>query len=142
MDGADPYETLPTFQFGGGGALADALAALVLRGLKSATCTTLAEYQEKGEAIPTPGERFVMLDSRGVPLGVIETVAIEVQPAGAVDEAFARDEGEGDRTLSYWRQAHKRYFAGQGRALTNETLLVCERFKLVHIFAADLEGSH
>ena len=140
MAGDATHGGLPSFQFGGGGALADELAALVLAGLKTATCTTLAEIEEKREPIPKPGDRFVMLSSTGEALGVIETVSIAIQPAGTVDAAFARDEGEGDRTLTSWRAAHEHYFASQGRILTGDTLLVCERFKLVHTFAAPTQS--
>ena len=31
-----------------------------------------------------------------------------------IDEAFAFDEGEGDRTLTYWRTAHQSYFERHG----------------------------
>ena len=141
MAGLGVFADLPTFQFGGGGALADELGALALSGKKTATCTTLSEYQESGEDVPRPGDRSVVSNSQGEPLGVIETTSIAIIPAGSVDAAFACDEGEGDRTLSYWRSAHERYFASQGRALTDDTLLVCERFKLVHTFADHSEGS-
>ena len=134
MDTPDVPGDLPRFQFGGGGELADELGALVLAGLKTATCTTLAEYEEKGWPLPRPGDRFVMLDSAGEPLGVIETTSIDIHPAGKVDAAFAYDEGEGDRNLAYWRTAHEAYFGGQGRTLTDQTMLVCERFRLVHVF--------
>lgn len=134
MDASDVSDGLPRFQFGGGGELADELGALVLAGVKTATCTTLAEYEEKGWPIPRPGDRFVMLDSAGEPLGVIETTVLEIRPAGEVAAAFAYDEGEGDRTLAYWRAAHEAYFGKQGRTLTDETILVCERFRLVRVF--------
>ena len=136
----DGFVGLPSFQFGGGGPLADELARLVLAGAKTATCTTLAEMREKGESVPLPGDRFVMRGSRGQALGVIETTSADIRPAKAVDAAFARDEGEGDRTLATWRAAHEGYFVSQGRVLTDETLLVCERFKLVHTFADHTEG--
>ena len=125
---------LPTFQFGGGGTLADELGDLVVQGRKTATCTTLAEYEEKGWPIPKAGDLWVFLDSRGTPIGVIETAWIAIQPVHAVDPQFAYDEGEGDRTLEYWRSAHARYFGGQGRDLSDDTMLVCERFRLVHVF--------
>ncbi len=47
-----------------------------------------------------------------------------------VDEAFAFDEGEGDRTLAYWRKAHQRYFERQGMD-SPDMILYCERFCLV-----------
>jgi uncharacterized protein YhfF len=122
---------LPSFQFGGGGKLADELAALVLQGLKTATCTTLDEYREKNWPIPQSGDRSVMTDSRGAQLAVLETISAIIQPAGSVDAGFAFDEGEGDRTLASWRANHESYFSTQGRRLTDDTLLVCERFKIV-----------
>jgi uncharacterized protein YhfF len=42
----------------------------------------------------------------------------------------AHDEGEGDRSLQYWRQAHTRYFTRLGRYAPN-MMLWCERFELV-----------
>jgi uncharacterized protein YhfF len=49
---------------------------------------------------------------------------------GDVDQAFAFDEGEGDRSLAYWRAAHRRYFSRQG-TFAPDMLLNCERFRLV-----------
>ena len=50
----------------------------------------------------------------------------------AVDafEAFAFDEGEGDRSLQYWRDAHTRYFSRLGR-YKPDMMLWCERFGLI-----------
>jgi uncharacterized protein YhfF len=54
---------------------------------------------------------------------------------GQVDAAFAWDEGEGDRSLAYWRDAHNRYFARRcqelGVPFTDELLVVFERFDVV-----------
>ena len=36
-----------------------------------------------------------------------------IKPLPQVDEAFAWDEGEGDRTREWWLDAHRRYFARQ-----------------------------
>jgi uncharacterized protein YhfF len=47
-----------------------------------------------------------------------------------IDERFAFDEGEGDRTLTYWRTAHQGYFERQG-AFFPDMLLYCERFPLI-----------
>jgi uncharacterized protein YhfF len=55
-----------------------------------------------------------------------------------VDAAFSSDEGEGDRSLAYWRAAHRRYFARLGQFAEN-MLLYCERFRVVErIEDADL----
>jgi uncharacterized protein YhfF len=52
-----------------------------------------------------------------------------------VDEAFARDEGEGDRTRNWWLAAHRRYFGRQatreGFKFDGNILTVFERFAVV-----------
>ena len=53
---------------------------------------------------------------------------------GEVDATFAHDEGEGDRSLDHWREAHRRYFGRMGR-FSEDMMLMCERFRLVEIFA-------
>ena len=46
------------------------------------------------------------------------------------------EEGEGDRSLEYWRQAHWNYFSpictALGREASEDMPLVCERFRLVY----------
>ena len=46
---------------------------------------------------------------------------MEVRRFGDVDAQFAWTEGEGDRTLEYWREAHIRFFAAEGRPLKQWT---------------------
>ena len=62
----------------------------------------------------------------------METVELMRQRFEDVDETFAWDEGEGDRPLAYWRQAHTEYFSRQG-AFSRDMELYCERFTLVEI---------
>jgi uncharacterized protein YhfF len=58
-----------------------------------------------------------------------------VKPLSQVDEAFAWDEGEGDRTQDWWLDGHRRYFARQSRRegfeLNDDVLTVFERFEVV-----------
>ncbi|CAA9414477.1 MAG: hypothetical protein AVDCRST_MAG22-2125 [uncultured Rubrobacteraceae bacterium] len=72
----------------------------------------LWEFEAGGEPVARPGERSIILDGRGEPLCVVETTEVEVRRFDEVDEEFARDEGEGDLSLAYWREAHRRFFAG------------------------------
>jgi uncharacterized protein YhfF len=119
------WQSLETFSFGDGPSLADELAGLVLEGKKTATCWAASD------GLPTEiGKRMVMLDGRGRPLAVIETVELTQRRFHEVDAAFAHDEGEGDRTLEYWRRAHRTYFTRSGQ-FTPDMLLWCERFRLV-----------
>jgi len=122
--------------FGDGPDLADRLGALVLAGVKTAACSALWEWEASGDPLPRAGLLTVVLDGAGRPLGITETTEVRIQAFDLVDEAFAREEGEGDRTLAWWRQAHWNYFqrtlASLGRRPAQDMPLVCERFRLVY----------
>jgi uncharacterized protein YhfF len=126
---------LRSFAFGDGPALADELLDLVLRGVKTATCSTEDEPNTS-----TPGERWIVLDGRGTPRCVIESTEVTYRRYSEVDAAFAHDEGEGDRSLAYWRDAHRRYFGRQGK-FSEDMMLMCERFRLVEVFAPAEQAS-
>lgn len=125
----EKYRGLRSFAFGDGPELADKLLALVLNGVKTATCSTEDEPNTS-----TPGERWIVLDGRGNPRCVIETLEVTYRRFGEVDPGFAYEEGEGDRSLAYWREAHRSYFGRLGR-FSEDMMLMCERFRLVEIFA-------
>jgi uncharacterized protein YhfF len=130
-----PETPASVFAFGDSKELADELATLVRRGIKTATCSALWSYEEEQRPLPQKGEYSVVLDGNGVPVAVIETVEVFVAPFNEVPERFAYDEGEGDRSLAYWREAHRRYFGRQrfkDRTFHEQMPLVCERFRLVH----------
>jgi uncharacterized protein YhfF len=125
----EKYRNLRSFAFGDGPALADELLDLVVRGVKTATCSTEDEPNTS-----TPGERWIVLDGRGEPRCVIESTEVTFRRYNEVDAAFAHDEGEGDRSLAYWRDAHRRYFTRLGK-FSDDMMLMCERFRLVETFA-------
>ena len=122
--------------FGDGPELADELGALILAGTKTATCSALWEWEAEGETPAQPGEKSIVLDGEGGPLCVIETTEVEIRRFDEVDEEFASDEGEGDCSLEYWREAHRRFFGRTlpkiGRGFAEDLPLVCERFRVVY----------
>ena len=121
---------LDRFSFGDSPALADELADLVLSGRKRATCWAVTDGP-----ITNVGKRMVMLDGAGNPRAVLETVELVQRRFSEIDEAFAFDEGEGDRTLTYWRAAHQRYFERRG-TFSPDMLLCCERFRLMGLIGS------
>ena len=125
----EKYRSLHSFAFGDSPRLADELLDLVLKGVKTATCSTEDEPNTS-----TPGERWIVLDGRGMPRCVIESLEVTYRRYSEVDAAFAHDEGEGDRSLAYWREAHRRYFGRLGK-FSEDMMLMCERFRLVEVFA-------
>ena len=122
------YQGLRSFAFGDGPELADELLDLVMKGIKTATCSTEDEPNTS-----MPGERWIVLDGRGEPRCVIESTEVSYRRYVEVDAAFAYEEGEGDRSLTYWRAAHRRYFGRQGK-FSEDMMLMCERFRLVEVF--------
>ena len=116
--------------------LADELGALILAGTKTATCSALWEYEAEGSALPEVGSKTIVLDGHGDPLCIVETNEVAVRPYNEVDARFAYEEGEGDRSLEYWRDAHWRFFSrtvpNVGRDPTMEMPLVCERFRVIY----------
>lgn len=117
--------------------MADELGALIRSGTKTATCSALWEYETEGEALPVVGTKTIVLDGRGDPLCIVETTEVEVRRFDRVDERFAYEEGEGDRSLQYWREAHRNFFSrtlpAVGKEFTPEMPLVCERFRVLFV---------
>ena len=82
------------------------------------------------------GDHSVILDGAGRPVAVIRATEVRVLPFAEVDEAFAYDEGEGDRTLAWWREAHWAFFsrqcAARGEVMDEGQPVVLERFELLY----------
>jgi uncharacterized protein YhfF len=116
--------------------MADELGAFIAAGTKTATCSTLWEYEAAGERLPEAGLKTIVLDGNGDPLCIVETTEVTVRPYDEVDARFAYEEGEGDRSLEYWREAHWRFFSRTlpniGKVPAMDMPLVCERFRVVY----------
>ena len=132
--------------FGDSEKMADELLELVLIGIKRATASLARDYGEGRDPLPKVGDHVVVVDGRNKPRCVYRTTDIEVKPLSAVDEAFAFDEGEGDRTRDWWLDAHRREFAREaerkGFSMRDDIETVFERFTIVwpRLFADDWKG--
>ena len=74
------------------------LTALVLSGVKRATASLVRDYSSPDNPLPKVGDFVVCVDGAGNPQCIFRTTEVEIKPLIAVDERFAWDEGEGDRT--------------------------------------------
>lgn len=121
--------------FGDSPELADKLGALIVNGIKTATCSALWEWEAEGEPLPSIGQLTLILDGQGYPLCITEAIEVALRRYDEVDAQFAAEEGEGDRSLSYWRDAHWHFFtrvlAAFGKEPTLDMPLVCERFRVI-----------
>ncbi|MEW2589192.1 ASCH domain-containing protein [Micromonospora aurantiaca] len=113
------------------GELRTRLNTLVLSGVKTATAGLVQEYDEEGEELEYVGERLVLVDDNNALVGVVEVTGVEVVRFADVPWDFARAEGEGDRSIEEWREGHGAYWARQGTPVTDDTRIVCLRFRLV-----------
>lgn len=124
------------FHFDDNEASANELAQLVLAGTKRATAALLWSMEAENKPLPKPGDFSVVTDWQGRALCVIETTSVEIVPYDKVTKAFAAIEGEGDGSLTYWREAHWGYFSRQCRRIGKQADLqmpvVCERFDIVY----------
>ncbi|MFN3707214.1 ASCH domain-containing protein [Microcella sp.] len=137
---AHPDETAATDEwtleyFGDSPAMANELLGLVLEGTKRATAALLVEFAVWGEQPPRIGSHWIACDGTGAPRVVVRSRELRLATFDEVDERFAFDEGEDDRTLASWRDAHRRYWertaAARGDTWSPDQQIVLERFAVV-----------
>ena len=125
----------PVECFGDSRELADELIGLVLHGPKRATAGLVADFALEGEPLPRIGGHWIACDGGGTPRAVLRSTELRIGPLESVDDAFAWDEGEGDRTRDDWLRGHRRYFtrtlAARGEEFSEEQEVVFERFRVV-----------
>ncbi|WP_053352218.1 ASCH domain-containing protein [Leucobacter musarum] len=129
-------ERLPeVWAFGATPEHADELLDLVLAGVKTGTASSLWDYEATGDPMPAVGDYSVILDGAGIARAVLVTTGIEIVPFDEVTAEHAHSEGEGDRSLEYWRAAHERYwraYSENPRGFAADMPVICERFRLVY----------
>ena len=111
------------------------MLALLLEGRKRATASLLREYGP-GTPPPAVGDYAVIVDGRGYPKAIWRTTEdIRLGPLNSVDETFAWDEGEGERTRESWLALHRDYYTRQAKAqnfaFSDDIETVFERFEVV-----------
>lgn len=133
---SDPSQPMPeAWYFGYNEPLANDLAALVLSGTKTATASLYKLYEHENEPLPQVGDLNIITDWEGIAQCIIKTTKVNVIPFKAVSEAFAKKEGEGDKSLKFWKKVHQDIFAQElaalGETFHEDILVVCEEFKVV-----------
>lgn len=119
------------------GADPDVLAKLVVSGKKTLTCSSLKEYEIEKESLPEAGEISIVLGENDTPKCIIECTKVYTITFKDVGEDIAYKEGEGDRSLSYWRLAHIDFFewlySEIGLEFNESEEIVVEEFKLIYV---------
>ena len=114
----------------------DKLADLVLQGIKTATCSAYDLYQINNEPLPQAGDYSVILNSSEEAVCIIKTIKVYVTEFKNVSEEHAFKEGEGDRSLEYWRQVHESFLTNElatvHKGFDENIKVVCEEFEVVY----------
>ena len=134
-EGVEPPSSYEAWSFCDNEEAANELGDLVKAGIKTATCSLVWEYEAENEELPQVGDVSIITNWDGDPLCIIETIEVQVKAFNEVEKEFAYDEGEGDRSLVYWRRVHWDVFSKECLAIGQESTetmpLVCERFRVV-----------
>lgn len=118
------------------GAEADSLAKLVVNGEKTATASAYSLYELENAPLPKVGEYNIILDSKDEAVCITQTTKVYVTPFHAVTAEHAYKEGEGDKSLAFWRKVHEDFFteclAEVNLKFSPDMQVVCEEFEVVY----------
>ncbi len=114
----------------------DKLADLVIQKIKTATCSAYDLYLINNEPLPQEGSYSVILNSNDQAVCIIKTLKVYVTAFDQVSEEHAFKEGEGDRSLEYWRKVHENFLTNElasvNKTFDGNTKVVCEEFEVVY----------
>lgn len=108
---------------------------LVIKGIKKATSLSLLGLQNRKERLPKIGDFMVITNWAGKAQCIVKTTKVVLRPYFSIDEAYANTEGEGDKSLAYWKKAHWEYYTRElepfGRVPRDSMIIVCQEFERV-----------
>ena len=88
------------------------------------------------DPLPQSGDYSIILNSKDEAVCVIQTTKTTVVPFDEVSKEHAYKEGEGDRSLAYWRDVHEDFFAEEFAEteleFNGQTRILCEEFQVVY----------
>ena len=91
-------------------------------------------YDLENESLPQVGQYFVVLNSKDLPVAIIQLTEVSILPMNEVPVEFALAEGGGD--YDFWWNAHKQFLTNElqvyGLDFSEDMPLVCERFKVIY----------
>ncbi|KRM53934.1 ASCH domain-containing protein [Lentilactobacillus kefiri DSM 20587 = JCM 5818] len=112
----------------------DMLADMIIQKRKTAY-TFWLDFYDADQVVPKVGDYRMVLRKNGDPVCIIQLKVVEIVPFKWVSQEHAYLEGEGNRSLKYWRQLHKQLFRKQakrqGKSFSLESPCICEDFEVV-----------
>ena len=93
-------------------------------------------YLINDEPLPKAGDYSIILNTSEEAVCIIKTIKVYVTEFKKVSEEHAFKEGEGDRSLGYWRMVHESFLTNELASLNKffdeNTKVVCEEFEVVY----------
>ena len=111
-------------------------AKLVVKNIKQATVPSLWSFKINNEKLPRQGDLNIITDWNKIPKAIILTTKIELIKFSEITAKFAQREGEGDKSLAYWKKVHKAYYKiamqGYKEKFSEDMIIVCQYFNTIY----------
>lgn len=115
---------------------ANECARLVVKKIKQATCSSLTWFEKENAKLPKRGDLDIITTWDGEAIAIIETTEVEQITYKKISKEFAQAEGEGDKSLEYWKKVHWDFFtrelAHYEELPSEDMLLIAQKFKTIH----------
>ena len=135
INSQDINETYEAWHFCNNEKSDNQLAELVLNNEKTATASGFCFYEFENEELPKVGGLNIILDWEGNAKCITKTSKVYTAKFNEVTDQHAFKEGEGNKTLSYWREVHRKVFTEElknhGKTFNENMVIVCEEFEVV-----------
>ena len=109
----------------------DKLIELVLKGQKRATTSLYNEYIKEQESLPKKGEKSIIQYSNNKDACLIVIERLIITQFKNIAEELAFIEGEGDKSLKYYKDEHTKIFKEIDKSFSEESKVVFEIFKVL-----------
>lgn len=114
---------------------ADECAELVVKKIKQATSPSVWWFEKNNEPLPKIGDIAIVTNWEGSPKAIIRTTKVEIVKFKDITEQYAHIEGEGDKSLEYWKKVHWDYYQNEMKGFNEspneEMAIVCEYFETI-----------
>lgn len=114
---------------------ANECAELVVKKIKQATSPSVWWFKNNDFDFPKVGDLAIVTNWDNEPKAIIRTKKVEIVKFKDIKASYAFIEGEGDKSLAYWKKVHWDYYSnemkGSDEFPTEEMEIVCEYFETI-----------
>lgn len=114
---------------------ADECADLVVKKIKRASSPSVWWFMKNNEVFPKVGDLAIVTNWEGEPKAMILTTKVEIVKLKDITPEYAFIEGEGDKSLEYWKKAHWEFYTNEmkpyNESPNEEMEIVCEYFETI-----------